>query len=496
MGPPSSRSQLCQQPERDTRTGPGGRVSLRFRIQILPTAVLARSQRISRHLASSRLALLLNEESSSSAVYLSGIVLFGLALRLVVVACVFRTVAAPTVNHSEFGWEMGWTARSIVLGRGFSSPFLPFTGPTALVPPLYPYLIAAVEKLFGLYTAQSAFVILALNSLLSALTAVPLYFSTKLVVRERVARVAAMIWAVYPFSVYFSADRVWDYALTALLLSLCFWWSMKLSRQRLGSWIGYGALCGVATLSNPTVLSVIAPITLIALYRASRVGRRWLLPGVCATLMGVAVCAPWVVRNDRVFHQPTFLRDGFWLEFYAGNNGDTFESNPGWAHPASNPVEMARYEALTEPGYMAEKRNLSLNFVKHHPDFFLKVSLRRVFSFWTGFWSLDKRYVEQDPTEIPDFFYCTAVSLLAMWGVRRWWAHDRLAALPYVTAMVLFPVTYYVTHTTPDYRQPLEPMIVVLAVVGVLGPRSDDDYTINFDEPLEDEVDDQVAVAM
>ena len=439
--------------------------------------------------------MLLDEQAVSRAAFLSGIVLFAMALRLVVVACVFRIVAAPTIDHNEFGWEMGWTARSIVLGHGFSSPFLPFTGPTALVPPLYPYLIAGVEKLFGLYTAKSALAILSLNSLLSALTAIPVYFSTRLVLRERVARIAAMVWTVYPFSVYFSADRVWDYALTGLLLSAGFWWAQTLHRRGSGAWTGFGLLCGVATLSNPSVLLVLVPAGLIALYRGRLLSQSWLKNATCAALMSLAVCLPWAIRNQRMFHQPTFIRDGFWLEFWAGNNGDMFESNAGWAHPASNPVEMARYEAVTEPEYMAEKRDLAVQFLERHPGFFLKATLRRTFCFWTGLWSLDRRYVAKDPTEIPDFFYCTTVSLLAFWGARRWWRADRGAALPYIAAIVLFPLTYYVTHTTPDYRQPIEPLIVVLAVVGVLGPDSSDGYTIDFDEALRDELDDRIAVA-
>lgn len=462
----------------------------------MPTAISERDKLVVPNpLTSSRLFGLLDELAVSRTAFLSGVVLFAIALRLVVVACVFRTVAAPTIDHNEFGWEMGWTARSIVLGRGFSSPFLPFTGATALVPPLYPYLIAGVEKLFGLYTAQSAFVILTLNSLLSALTAVPMYFSTRLAASERVARVAAMVWAVYPFSVYFSSDRVWDYALTGLLLSLCFWWSQTLHRRGPGAWASFGVLCGIATLSNPSVLLVVGPAALIALYRGRQLDQPWLKNAVCAALMGLAVCLPWAVRNQRTFHQPTFIRDGFWLEFWAGNNGDTFESNAGWAHPASNPAEMARYEAVTEPTYMAEKRNLGLHFVEHHPGFFLKASLRRTFCFWTGLWSLDRRYIAKDPTEIPDFFYCTTVSLLAFWGIRRWWRTDRSAVLPYIAALAFFPVTYYVTHSSPDYRQPIEPLIVVLAVVGTLGPDSSDDYAIDLDEGLQDEMDERVAVA-
>jgi 4-amino-4-deoxy-L-arabinose transferase-like glycosyltransferase len=460
----------------------------------LPTAISTRSKNIFPGLTSSRGFALLDEMVTSRAAFLASTIVFALALRLAVVAFVFRGVAAPG-DHNEFGWEMGWTARSIVLGRGFSSPFLQFTGPTALVPPLYPYLIAGIQKLFGLYTANSAFVILSLNALLSALTAIPVYFSTRLVMRERVARAAVLVWVVYPFSVYFSADRVWDYALTTLLLTLCFWWSQTLHRQNLTSWLGYGTLCGVAALSNPTVLSVIGPLTLIALYRMRKAARPWLMRGVCATLIGLAVCAPWVVRNHRVFHQSTFLRDGFWLEFYAGNNGDTFESNSAWAHPANNPVEMQRYKSLGEPQYMAEKRVVSMQFVKKHPAFFVRATMHRVFCFWTGLWSIDKQYIQKDPTEVPDFFYCTMVSLLAFWGARRWWVVDPDAVLPYIAALVMFPLTYYVTHASPDYRQPIEPLIVVLGVVGVIGPSISDNYTLGFDESLNEEMDDE-RVAM
>jgi hypothetical protein len=59
----------------------------------------------------------------------------------------------------------------------------------------------------------------------------------------------------------------------------------------------------------------------------------------------------------------------------------------------------------------------------------------------------------------------------------------------------MFPLTYYVTHASPDYRQPIEPLIVVLGVVGVMGPSISDNYTLGFDESLNEEMDDE-RVAM
>jgi hypothetical protein len=37
--------------------------------------------------------------------------------------------------------------------------------------------------------------------------------------------------------------------------------------------------------------------------------------------------------------------------------------------------------------------------------------------------------------------------------------------------IAVFPVTYYVTHPLMDYRQPIEPAIIVLAVSGSLSWR-------------------------
>ncbi len=80
----------------------------------------------------------------------------------------------PFPDHFEFGWEMGRIARSLAAGHGFADPFKGHTGSTAWVTPLYPLLMAFVFKLTGVYTLTSAWILLALNSLFSALTVFPI----------------------------------------------------------------------------------------------------------------------------------------------------------------------------------------------------------------------------------------------------------------------------------------------------------------------------------
>src|SRR5262244_345697 len=77
------------------------------------------------------------------------IVTVAFILRLVVALIFLDAQLAPGRDHFGFGWETGRIARSVALGEGFSSPFHGPTGPTALMTPVYIYLVAAVFKMFG-----------------------------------------------------------------------------------------------------------------------------------------------------------------------------------------------------------------------------------------------------------------------------------------------------------------------------------------------------------
>src|ERR1700749_81487 len=54
------------------------------------------------------------------------------------------------------GIELGTLANSLLLGRGLSSPFGESTGPTALLAPGYPALIAEIFRGFCSYTFAAA----------------------------------------------------------------------------------------------------------------------------------------------------------------------------------------------------------------------------------------------------------------------------------------------------------------------------------------------------
>ena len=125
-------------------------------------------------------------------------ILTALVVRLMVVAFVYRGFLDPGRDHWEFGYETGMVARSIVTGHGFGNPYWGQTGPTALITPVFPYLFASVFSVLGIKTEAAALAVLALNSLFSALTCVPIFFVAKKTVGIRAANFAVWIWAFYP----------------------------------------------------------------------------------------------------------------------------------------------------------------------------------------------------------------------------------------------------------------------------------------------------------
>lgn len=394
-----------------------------------------------------------------------------LVIRIVVVFFTYRSLPDVEKFYEAFGWEMGWIARALASGHGFSSPYHPWTGPTAMQPPFYPWVVSLVFRVFGVYSLTSAFVVLSMNSVLSSLTCIPIYFSARYSLGSRNARVAAWVWALYPFAIYFSATRVWEYSLTVLLFTTSFCIAQRIHQATNGfAWLGWGALAGITALSNPSTLSVLPFLVILALYRTRAASRPWFVKGLLTCIATVAVLTPWTVRNYRAVGILCPVRDNFWLELYDDNGGDE-SLDPSFAHPASNPVEMDKFVTMGERAFLAEKHLIAMDYLHQHPEFMVHKTMRRMVYYWTGYWSFSARELGEQPYEPFNVFYVCVITFFMLRGGRRLWRLNRMACLPYAILICVFPFTYYITHPLMDYRHPIEPAILVLAVCGAL-PKS------------------------
>lgn len=364
---------------------------------------------------------------------------------------------------------MGKIAYSIANGHGFSNPYWIETGPTAMITPVFPYLMSSVFSVFGAYTKAAALAVLTFNSLVSALTCIPIFFLARNSFGFRTAVAAVWTWAFFPYAVYFSASSMWYHSLVALLLTLLLLIASRLeTRTRFWMWAGFGFLWGFAALTTPVVLAVLPFLGGWVCYRLHRNGKNWKMPAATAVCALLATVAPWMVRNYRVFDRPVFLKDNFWMEVCIGNLGD---ASPWWndsVHPAGSNAELAEFRQLGELGYMLRERRQALAFIRNHPGIYLWRSIRRVVYMWTGFWSFRPEYLRGEPFDLANIFLGTTVTVLAMTGLHKALGSSRNAAMPYALILLAFPLAYYLTHSEISYRQPIDPELVVLASFAVV----------------------------
>lgn len=389
---------------------------------------------------------------------------------MVVVALVLR-LAAMTAGHTYrfnprqdsfgFGWETGRIARAIAEGEGFSSPFQGRTGPTAWVAPVYPYLVAGIFKVFGIYTPASAWVLLALNSLFSALTCWTMYAIACQTVGARVARWAGWTWALLPYSMYWAIRWVWETSGTAFLLSAAVLVALRLARSDAWrEWAAAGALWGVIALANPSCLALLPFALAWPAWQLARARRRWLLPLATAGLVALLAVMPWLVRNYRTFGQFVFIRSNFGAELRMGNSPAGEGLWMFWLHPSQNPVEFARYTRLGEIAYVQARQREALTFMAQSPGRFARLSLRRTLYFWIG---TPRNADIPFSVEARSALFLLS-SLLAFWGLWLVIRHRRPGAFLYAATLLVYPLPYYLTFPHPRYRHPIEPEMVILGL--------------------------------
>jgi 4-amino-4-deoxy-L-arabinose transferase-like glycosyltransferase len=395
-------------------------------------------------------------------------VVVALALRLVVMSFLYPERTDPYRDHWRLGGEAGRIARSITQGEGFSNPLFGKTGPTAWLAPVFPYLLAGIFKIFGVYSKASAIAALALDCLFSALTCIPVFFIAKKHFGENGAAWAGWSWAFFPYAIFFSADFIWATTLTTLLMSLVFLLALHLeSSSSVWHWAGFGVLSGLGGLTDPVVMSVAPVLGAWAWYRLSRSGRKWVAPGVGAVLAVTLTVAPWFIRNYETFHKMIPFRSCLGLEVYFGNNMDSWHWGPPGYHPSDNENEWREYQELGEVAYTQKKLHQGLAFINSHRLLYVQQTVRRVVYLWTGFWSLSPRYLREEPADPLNIVFCTGLTILTLSGLWRTWRIDSAIAMPYLLVLIFFPIVYYLTHPEDYYRRPIDPQFVVLAAFAV-----------------------------
>lgn len=379
------------------------------------------------------------------------------------------------LDHFQFGWEVGRIARALVTGYGFADPFLGHTGPTAWISPLYPLLLAGVFKLFGIYTPASAWVILAINSVFSALTALAVYEIGTRCYNRSVALWSGWLWALYPAAIQYAVHWVWEMSLATCLFAWAIVMALRVrgvgegvserDGQTARNWAVFGLLWGAILLANPSLVTFLPACGVWMLWGAQRNSRALAQAAGYAALAGclAAACvAPWIWRNWETFHAWIPTRGNFGAELYQS----VLPEHEGFPWGTTLPLaeshpEFIRYRTMGEVAYVREKNEQAKELIQANPRRFLGWIPKRIYFFWASVpHPFEKSAVIEIVREI-NFGFLSVTGLLGLaLSIRR-----RVpGAYLFAAAFLFVPLVYYAVTVQARFRNPLEPLIAVLTV--------------------------------
>lgn len=398
------------------------------------------------------------------------IALFALFLRVAWLIYKISAIPAEVLATAPFENEVGNVASALASGHGFCCLFRQPTGPTAWLSPVYPLLIAAIFKVLGTFTFRSFCAAVFLNSLFSALTCFPLFFAAVRVAEKFTASLATWLWALSPIAIILPYAWIWDSSLSAFLAAVILWATLCLAdRPDLRGFALYGLLWGISLLTNPA-LGALLPFLLVWIllrWRAS-IPQRLRYALVCAATI-ILACLPWTLRNYVTFHRLVPLRSNFAYEFWSGNN-EIFDPESREVNRITRYEQTRRYDHLGETAFLNEKWQAAKHFVDARPVLYANLCARRFVATWLGTDSPVHDFFQADSAMARFLLLWNAVCLVFLVaGLARFYNEQRTFFVPLAVFPFIFPVTFYLAHTSLRHRHPCDPILLLLAAIAITG---------------------------
>ena len=245
-------------------------------------------------------------------------------------------------------------------------------------------------KLLGVFSAQSAWLIFTIDSLFSALTVPAIWELAVRCFDRKVAVWSSWIWALYPAAMQYAVRWVWDTSLTTFLFAWVLVVTLRLRARSAEDpgrstalWVCFGALWGLAGLSNPAIL-IFLPACGLWILGGFRNAQRQSRGVMLAALLFMGCFGPWVVRNWLAFHAFVPTRANFGAELYLGNGPGATGLLMEYDHPIQAPDQLRLYSALGEVAYAQLRGAQARAAIEANPGLFLRNTLKRMFFFWGG----------------------------------------------------------------------------------------------------------------
>jgi 4-amino-4-deoxy-L-arabinose transferase-like glycosyltransferase len=414
---------------------------------------------------------------------LAAIVVVAFAARIAWIA-----YARFTPSLSDDAGRYDLLGRSLADAAGFVNP----NGTTTMFwPPGYPFLLAAIYKLWpaSLLGDHEVTVALVVNAGLAAATVALTYAIGRHVGGKRAGLIAAALLALCPSMVFFAGVTLSETLFTFVLM-LALWCAMAAEERGDWRWL---AACGIALgygslVRGQAALLVVALVPFWIASRHAGAGgdaERWFdargARAVVAKMVAVGALtlvaiAPWTLRNWRVSGSPVLISTNAGVNFYIGHS-------PG-ADGAGRIVDELVFRYPELPQAEAEARingdgfREGLRYAAHHPLREVSLSAKKV---WWLYYRDDEalrwtdghgeRHVMPDGVRsalaaLSNAYYWL-LGALALLGLRRWFSARDPARVLLVAVVAYWTLVHVAFFADPRFHAPVMPVLCVWAACGV-----------------------------
>ncbi|HEX3146990.1 MAG TPA: hypothetical protein VHR66_02845 [Gemmataceae bacterium] len=258
-------------------------------------------------------------------------------------------------NVDHLGGENLSIARAINAGHGFADPFDRVTGPTAWMPPVFPYLLASLLAVFDgdRSAVKDVIVIFHLGALVWS-GAFVLYGWKKAnpqrCVWLPICVLGLCLMADFRYAFQFTHDH---FLVLYVLNGLVLWsaWGHPLASTKRA--IGWGLLGGSAALVTPALGLTWAGLTCLMWRRG---GTTWKM--TVAIFVAALIMTPWTVRNYVTFGRFIPVKSNLNFELYQSQcmqPDGVLQASSVQEHPRQgNNEQAAMYDRLGESEFLAQ----------------------------------------------------------------------------------------------------------------------------------------------
>lgn len=342
-------------------------------------------------------------------------------------------------------------------------------------PPLYPYVLGLVWKVFG----ERYGVLRGWSLLLGALSAVLAAYLGERVFGKTVGWLAGFGMALYGPLIYFEGALLPTALGTFFILLglLAFYWAYK-APHRWTRWLLCGILLGLSSLALANLLLWIPALLLWIGFRRNigktRVQAALLLGG--GALMAIL---PVTVRNLMVGHGGVLISANGGINFYVGNSADydrTVGIRPGteWGELIMEPVLAGHQTLSARSRFYVHK---AWEDIRAHPLRHVLLMMRKVYLFWHGteikrnqdlyFFRRFSTLLRATTWPGPVRFPFGVVGPLALFGMGIVLGRKREEKGLLLTLFVgVYMVSVVLFFVTARYRAPVVPILLLFAAYG------------------------------